>query len=297
MYAGRIVEDGPKRELFRDPQHPYTWGLLDSIPPLDRPRAAPPAVDPRRAAVAARPAAGLRLRARAARMRFEPCCDELPRARERAAPGHRDRCYPASVAETLARARRRQPIRRRRERRDAGAAAARGARRRQALPGRATASCRRERRRVQAVDGVSLDVCARRDARPRRRVRLRQVHARPLPGAALRARPRARCGSTGATSPTLGTRAAAAAAGADADGLPGPYASLNPRRRVGDLLAEPLAHPRQRSRGERQRARARADRTSSASRPSICNRYPARVLRRPAPAHRHRPRARARAAA
>jgi peptide/nickel transport system ATP-binding protein len=36
MYAGRIVEYGSKRQLFYDPQHPYTWGLLGSIPRLDR---------------------------------------------------------------------------------------------------------------------------------------------------------------------------------------------------------------------------------------------------------------------
>jgi peptide/nickel transport system ATP-binding protein len=34
MYAGRIVERGSKRELFSNPQHPYTLALLDSIPPL-----------------------------------------------------------------------------------------------------------------------------------------------------------------------------------------------------------------------------------------------------------------------
>jgi len=38
MYAGRVVEQGSKRDLFYDPQHPYTWGLLDSIPRLGRPR-------------------------------------------------------------------------------------------------------------------------------------------------------------------------------------------------------------------------------------------------------------------
>ena len=38
MYAGRVVESGPKRELFYDPQMPYTWGLLGSIPRLDRPK-------------------------------------------------------------------------------------------------------------------------------------------------------------------------------------------------------------------------------------------------------------------
>src|SRR5918911_1391100 len=38
MYAGRIVEYGDKRDVFYDPQMPYTWGLLWSIPRLDRPR-------------------------------------------------------------------------------------------------------------------------------------------------------------------------------------------------------------------------------------------------------------------
>ena len=32
MYAGRIVEEAPVRDLFRDPRHPYTRGLLGSIP-------------------------------------------------------------------------------------------------------------------------------------------------------------------------------------------------------------------------------------------------------------------------
>ena len=32
MYAGRIVEDGPARELFTDPRHPYTMGLLRCVP-------------------------------------------------------------------------------------------------------------------------------------------------------------------------------------------------------------------------------------------------------------------------
>jgi oligopeptide/dipeptide ABC transporter ATP-binding protein len=38
MYAGRIVEQGTLDEVFYDPQHPYTWGLLGSITRLDRPR-------------------------------------------------------------------------------------------------------------------------------------------------------------------------------------------------------------------------------------------------------------------
>ena len=36
MYAGRIVEYGTKRQVFYNAQHPYTWGLLGSIPRLDR---------------------------------------------------------------------------------------------------------------------------------------------------------------------------------------------------------------------------------------------------------------------
>jgi peptide/nickel transport system ATP-binding protein len=38
MYAGEIVESAPTDRIFDAPQHPYTWGLLRSIPSLDRPR-------------------------------------------------------------------------------------------------------------------------------------------------------------------------------------------------------------------------------------------------------------------
>jgi oligopeptide transport system ATP-binding protein len=36
MYAGRIVEQADAFELYRQPGHPYTEGLLDSIPRLDQ---------------------------------------------------------------------------------------------------------------------------------------------------------------------------------------------------------------------------------------------------------------------
>ncbi len=39
MYAGRVVEQGTLDEIFYDPQHPYTWGLLGSIPLLDSDKA------------------------------------------------------------------------------------------------------------------------------------------------------------------------------------------------------------------------------------------------------------------
>ena len=38
MYAGRIVEKGRTDTIFHAPEHPYTWGLLGSIPRLDTPR-------------------------------------------------------------------------------------------------------------------------------------------------------------------------------------------------------------------------------------------------------------------
>jgi peptide/nickel transport system ATP-binding protein len=41
MYSGRIVESNTRRELFARPRHPYTGGLMASIPRLDQPRGVP----------------------------------------------------------------------------------------------------------------------------------------------------------------------------------------------------------------------------------------------------------------
>jgi oligopeptide/dipeptide ABC transporter ATP-binding protein len=38
MYAGEVVESGTLDQIFYDPQHPYTWGLLGSLTRVDRPR-------------------------------------------------------------------------------------------------------------------------------------------------------------------------------------------------------------------------------------------------------------------
>ncbi|MFH1029157.1 MAG: ABC transporter ATP-binding protein [Pseudomonadota bacterium] len=38
MYAGRLVESGPTETIYREPKHPYTVGLLSSVPRLDLPR-------------------------------------------------------------------------------------------------------------------------------------------------------------------------------------------------------------------------------------------------------------------
>jgi peptide/nickel transport system ATP-binding protein len=41
MYAGEVIERAPTDRIFAAPHHPYTWGLLRSIPRLDRPRSEP----------------------------------------------------------------------------------------------------------------------------------------------------------------------------------------------------------------------------------------------------------------
>ena len=40
MYAGKIIERGSAMDIYHDPKHPYTLGLLNSVPRLDRPRKA-----------------------------------------------------------------------------------------------------------------------------------------------------------------------------------------------------------------------------------------------------------------
>lgn len=41
MYGGQVVETGTKWDIFRNPQHPYTRGLLRSMPRLDQPKGEP----------------------------------------------------------------------------------------------------------------------------------------------------------------------------------------------------------------------------------------------------------------
>jgi oligopeptide/dipeptide ABC transporter ATP-binding protein len=91
MYAGRIIEQGTRRDIFYDPQHPYTWGLLGSIARLDRPK-------PRRlAAIPGLPPSLLRLPEGCA---FGPrCphrfarCDERPELLDKVGDGHLDACH------------------------------------------------------------------------------------------------------------------------------------------------------------------------------------------------------------
>ena len=91
MYAGQIVEDATLDEIFYDPQHPYTWGLLGSLTRLDQPRGEqltqitgqPPSL--------LDPPPGCRFAPRCPYV-FEKC-DELPTLAARAGGTHLDRCW------------------------------------------------------------------------------------------------------------------------------------------------------------------------------------------------------------
>ena len=91
MYAGRVVEEGPKSAIFRETQHPYTWGLLGSIPRVDRPRVRRLAAIPGAPPSLLAPEAGCRFAPRCP-YRFELCATR-PELRERVGPGHSDACH------------------------------------------------------------------------------------------------------------------------------------------------------------------------------------------------------------
>jgi peptide/nickel transport system ATP-binding protein len=93
MYAGRIVEHGTLDEIFYDPQHPYTWGLLGSIARIDRPRPERlPAIPGLPPSLSDRPE-GCHFRPRCPH-EFSKCIEVPPlEARLEGQPDHTDRCW------------------------------------------------------------------------------------------------------------------------------------------------------------------------------------------------------------
>jgi peptide/nickel transport system ATP-binding protein len=93
MYAGRIVEEGTLDDIFYDPQHPYTWGLLGSIPRVDELRPGKlPAIAGLPPSLADRPD-GCHFRPRCPH-EFDKCPKTPPlEARMEGSPQHRDRCW------------------------------------------------------------------------------------------------------------------------------------------------------------------------------------------------------------
>jgi peptide/nickel transport system ATP-binding protein/oligopeptide transport system ATP-binding protein len=75
MYAGRVVEQGSVEEIFYDPRHPYTWGLLGSAPRLDKPRPERLPTIPGSPPSLLHPPLGCRFAPRCA-WRFEACSSE-----------------------------------------------------------------------------------------------------------------------------------------------------------------------------------------------------------------------------
>jgi peptide/nickel transport system ATP-binding protein len=93
MYAGRVVEQGSLDEIFYDPQHPYTWGLLGSITRIDRDRSERLPAIPGLPPSLLNPPQGCHFRPRCPHA-FERC-PEVPdlAARLPDAPTHLDRCW------------------------------------------------------------------------------------------------------------------------------------------------------------------------------------------------------------
>jgi oligopeptide/dipeptide ABC transporter ATP-binding protein len=90
MYAGKIVETASVRDLFAAPHHPYTEGLLQAIPSVDKDRDSLmviPGMVPR----LINPPGGCRFHPRCTK-RFDPCDNIVPKLFE-VTPGHEVACH------------------------------------------------------------------------------------------------------------------------------------------------------------------------------------------------------------
>jgi oligopeptide/dipeptide ABC transporter ATP-binding protein len=102
MYAGRVVEQGSRRDVFYQPQHPYTWGLLGSIARLDRPKPRRLTTIPGLPPSLVNLPAGCAFAPRCA-YRF-PACGQTPVLTDKLGHGHLDACHLDPQAKKDARA-------------------------------------------------------------------------------------------------------------------------------------------------------------------------------------------------
>ena len=225
MYAGEIVERATVDELFASPQHPYTVGLLGSIPRLDR-RASHLATIEGMVPNMTKPPSGCRFAARcpfvseSASTAPPPLVDGKPRplvALHQGAAGEAGvMTGPCSRSKDAARSDRE--------------------------------AFRRRPFGVRAADRVhqggrwrQLQRRCRQDAGAGRRIRLRQIHREPAGAAADRTGCRPRSASRAATCWRSDANQLRAFRRDAQIIFQDPYASLNPRMTVSQILTEPLA--------------------------------------------------------
>ena len=272
MYAGRTVEEAPApRRCSPRHSHPYTRGLLGACRDPER----------RRRRLEEIPGRVPTLRASPDACTFADRCgraDALCRSRRprlrSVRPDTRSRCvHPRPLPESV-----------------------RGRRRSRSSTWSSTSAGRGSRARsCTAVDG-SHRARRRRDARPGRRVRQRQEHARPLRDPAGPSRPSARSGSTARDITQLVARQLRRCGGDFNIVFQDPASSLNPRMTVAEIVGEPLRlHRIGRGPSAASRVHEMLEQVGlrAGDRPPL----PARAFRRPAAARRPGPRAVRRAVA
>ncbi len=196
MYGGTFMESGSADQLFARPRHPYTLGLLQSVPRLDASQRGP--LTPIHGAPRdmLTPPRSCPFQPRCRYAVDESCEDEFRHSRRSspATSSHAStRCRPTSGRQAE------RHSRDERGRRDAERTARRGRGSQGLVPDQERARAGQARRgRARGRRRLVLD-SAWRDARPRRRVRLREVDARARDSAASTGRPRGRSASTART--------------------------------------------------------------------------------------------------
>ena len=315
MYAGRIVEAASTDTLFDAPQHPYTWGLLESIPKLTGPRDEELIPIPGRPPSLINPPSGCSFHPRCpyvreAHKKVDPQLEPVPDD-----PGHRVACLLApDVRHDLWAA----PPRRRGARTGAGGRQAQGRGGRMSVNAESNGApaenlvevrdlvkhfpitqgiiFQKKIGAVRAVDGVSFDV---------RRGETLGIVGETGCGKSTTAKLLLRLLDPTSGSIKFEGQEIAFVKGAQLKQLrrdvqmifQDPYSSLNPRKTVGTIIGDPFViHGIETNDGKRRKLVQRPDGAGGAQ-PRALQPLSARVLGRPAPAHRRRPRARAQAEA
>ena len=275
MYAGRIVEQAPTDAIFDAPEHPYTWGLLQSIPRLDLPARRAARADPGPAAEPDQPALGgcafhprcpyVRERHKRVDPKLEPTVPSGDRPPRRLPAAHRD-ARARSGSELHAGA---TP--------DAAKQAVRIPRGRRRPGGGALVSetalvevrdlvkhfpltrgiiFQRQVGAVHAVDGVSLRrACAGETLGIVGETGCGKTHDGAPDDAPARADQRRRSASTGEDIAHLSRRELKPLRREMQMIFQDPYSSLNPRKTVGAIIGEPFVDPRPRARARATRKR------------------------------------------